>query len=86
MTPKASTEECLITHSSGPPAGWRGGTVHVSLQKWQEVFGGDSEEPEALAGPSYDHVEADAEENGQHRQDCPVLDDEDDLHGDRQQA
>ena len=47
-------------------------------QKW-EGLGGDFEEPDALGEPGHDPVEAEAEENGQHRQDGPVLGDEDDL-------
>lgn len=55
----------------------------VSIQKL-EGLGGDSEEPKAVAGPSFDHAEAEAEENGQQGRDYLVLDDEDDLYGSEQ--
>lgn len=37
------------------------------------------EEPETLGGPSCQHIEAEAEDDGQHGQDRPVPDDERDL-------
>lgn len=52
-------------------------------QKW-EGLGGDFEEPDALGEAGHDHIEAEAEENGQYGQDRPVLDDEDDLKRERE--
>lgn len=70
-----------LQHWSHPSPGLAPLSLTGMLTQKREGCGGNCEEPEALAGPSYDYVEAEAEENGQHGQDCPVLDDEDDLNG-----
>lgn len=51
------------------------------LTQKREGVGRDDEELEALTGPGYDRIEEKAEENGQHEQGRPILDDEDDLNG-----
>lgn len=70
-----------LRHRSHPSPGLATQSPAGGLTQKRKGLGGDCEEPQALAGPSYDNVEAEAEENGQHSQDRPVLDDEDDLNG-----